>query len=64
MKQIADYMNKMADEDIAIAKRAGYDPTYDEGYFIGFCHGRAAGMREAHAMIQANNNTIKRNFEK
>ena len=59
MKQIADYMDKMADEDIAIAKRAGYDPTYDEGYFIGFCHGRAAGMREAHAMIMANKGNLE-----
>ena len=59
MKQIADYMDKMADEDIAIAKRAGYDPTYDEGYFIGFCHGRDAGMREAHAMIMANKGNLE-----
>ena len=60
MKQIADYMNQIADEDIAIAKRAGYDPTYDEGYFIGFCHGRAAGMREAHAMIMANREDLQK----
>ena len=35
VKKIADYMNRMADEDIERAKRQGYDPTRDEGYFIG-----------------------------
>ena len=59
MKKIADYMNKMADEDIEIAKRQGYDPTRDEGYFIGYCHGHAAGLREAHAMIMANKGDLE-----
>ena len=52
-------MNRMADEDIERAKRQGYDPTRDEGYFIGYCHGREAGLREAHAMIMANKGDLE-----
>jgi hypothetical protein len=60
----ADYLEHMTEDDIAMAKRQGYDPTADPSYFIGYQHGRAAGMREAHALIMASNVTTKRNFEK
>ena len=55
----ADYLEHMTEDDIAMAKRQGYDPTADPSYFIGYQHGRAAGMREAHALIMASKGNLE-----